>query len=279
MSERGVFAVDRGIWDHPSLAREPFTEREALMWMFGAAAFKPMRIRVGSVSVNLSRGQLAHSLRFMADKWDWSEPRVRRFLTRLKTDAVVSVSTDAGVTVITVCNYNKYQRVSLPDDAATDAQIDAAATQQRRKEEDIQDIQLADAEDARDRVDAVMDAIGVNENPNWYQHRYRIAGWPSSWDLARDVLPTIKRMMVGRTGPPHSPKYFEAAIADAAATRLAPIPIGTSDKRNAKTSGSVIDAADRLVERIRQFDAPAPPDQRSLRIGAGPHPIRAISQG
>lgn len=279
MSERGVFAVDRGIWDHPSLAKEPFTEREALMWMFGAAAFKPMRIRVGSVSVNLLRGQLAHSLRFMADKWDWSEPRVRRFLTRLKTDAVVTVSTDAGVTVITVCNYNKYQRVSLPDGAGTDAQIDAAATQQRRKEEDIQSIQLASDADARDPVERVLEAIGVADNPNWYGHRHRVASWLPNWDLERDILPTVKRMIANRTGPPPTtPKYFEAAIADAAASRLAPIPIGTPGKRNG-TTGTVLEAADRLVERIRQFDAPAPADQRVIRIGAGANPIRAIPQG
>ncbi len=38
MSERGVFAVDRGIWDHPMFACEPFTEREAWQWLIAEAA-------------------------------------------------------------------------------------------------------------------------------------------------------------------------------------------------------------------------------------------------
>jgi hypothetical protein len=87
VSERGVFAVDRGIWDHPSFANEPLTEREAWIWLIGEAAFKPHRRRVGSVAVELKPGQLAASTRFMAGKWGWSESRVRRFLNRLKTDA------------------------------------------------------------------------------------------------------------------------------------------------------------------------------------------------
>lgn len=135
MSERGVFAFDRGIWDHPSFAHEPLTEREAWAWLIGEASFKARTKRIGSVVLDLKRGQVAASLRFMADKWQWSEPRVRRFLKRLKTDAMIDASTDAGITVVNICNYDKYQKVSLPRDAATDAQSDAAATQQRRKVE------------------------------------------------------------------------------------------------------------------------------------------------
>lgn len=136
MSERGVFAVDRGIFDHPTLTGEKFTKVQAFMWLIAEAAWKPHRRAVGSAVVDLKRGQAACSLRFMAGKWGWEEPRVRRFLARLKTDAMIDASTDAGVTVITICNYEIYQRVSLPSDAPTDAASDAAATQQRRKRED-----------------------------------------------------------------------------------------------------------------------------------------------
>jgi hypothetical protein len=136
MSERGVFAVDRGIWAHPLFAEEKFSEREAFLWLVSEAAFRPRRVRVGASFIDLKRGQLAHSLRFMADKWQWPEPRVRRFLGRLKNDAVIVADSDAGQTRITICNYDAYQRVSLPDDAPADAPVDAVATQDRRKEED-----------------------------------------------------------------------------------------------------------------------------------------------
>jgi len=136
MSERGVFAVDRGIWDHPLFADEGFSEREAFIWLVGQASFKPRRVRVGSTFIEVGRGQLVHSLRFMAQKWKWPEPRVRRFLKRLKSDAAIDADSDAGQTRITICNYDAYQKVSLPADAPNDAPSDAPATQHRRKEED-----------------------------------------------------------------------------------------------------------------------------------------------
>jgi hypothetical protein len=136
VSERGVFAVDRGIWVHPAFESEPFTQREAWCWLVSEAAWQDRRVRVATVVVNLKRGQVSHSLRYMAGKWQWTLARVQRFLSRLKTDTMIDTSTDTGVTVITICNYSKYQRVSLPVDTATDT----GPIQDRYKEKDIKDI-------------------------------------------------------------------------------------------------------------------------------------------
>jgi len=137
MSERGVFAVDRAIWDHDILADSaPFSRREAWLWLVSEAAWKPHRRRIAGKTFNLERGQIAASLRFIASKWRWSEARVRRFLICLKTEGMVDAKTDAGMTVLTICNYDSYQRVSLPGDAKAESDTDAAATQQRRKVED-----------------------------------------------------------------------------------------------------------------------------------------------
>lgn len=139
MSTAGVFAVSRGVFDHAAFANEAFTEREAWIWMIGEAAWKARRVRVGSAVIDLKRGQLAVSTRFAASRWQWSEARVRRFLKRLAADAMVTTQTDAHATRITICNYDEYQKVSLPSDAAATQErrtTDAPATQERRKQED-----------------------------------------------------------------------------------------------------------------------------------------------
>lgn len=137
MSERGVFAVDRGIWDHDLLAdSSPFSRREAWLWLVSEAAWKPHRRRLAGKIIDLGRGQFAGSLRFIASKWRWSEPRVRRFFHALISDAMIDAKTDAGITVVTICNYDDYQRVSLPSDANPEVIPDAPATQERRKVED-----------------------------------------------------------------------------------------------------------------------------------------------
>lgn len=238
MSERGVFAIDRGWFDHPSFPREPFTHREAWAWLISEAAFKPVTRRVGSVTVSLERGQLAHSLRFMADKWQWSEPKVRRFLTRLKTDAMALVSSDAGVTVVTVCNYSKYQRVSLPRDAASDAQTDAAATQQRRKEEDTKysndDLDAgAPAKLVSDSSFEIATEIGalcgfsepLEWPPGWAGAPMRVQAWLNEgWHRDHIIGGVREAMAKKRDGPPHSINYFDKPIASFVGKQLAPLP-------------------------------------------------------
>jgi hypothetical protein len=140
MSERGVFAVDRGIWEHDLLTdSEPFSRREAWLWLLSEAAWKPHRRRIIGRTFELKRGQLVASTRFIASKWRWSEARVRRFLSSLISESMVGANSDAGVNVITICKYDDYQRVSLPGDATRESDGDAGATQERRKVEDKED--------------------------------------------------------------------------------------------------------------------------------------------
>jgi hypothetical protein len=186
VSERGVFAVDRGIWDHPSFADEPLTEREAWIWLISAAAFKSHRRRVGSIAIELNPGQLAASTRFMAGKWGWSESRVRRFLTRLKDDAMIDTATDAGVTVVTICNYKKYQKVSLPSDAAYDAQSDATAAQHRRKIENKENKE----------VNSVPNGTGVGA-PIYTDSRHELWGEGVPILISLGVAERHARSMIG----------------------------------------------------------------------------------
>jgi len=143
MSERGVFAVDRAIWEHDYLVDSaPFSRREAWLWLVSEAAWKPHRRRIAGKTYELSRGQLAASMRFIASKWHWSEARVRRFLNGLKNEGMIDANTDAGLTVLTICKYDSYQRVSLPDEAKTEQSSDAGATQERRKVEGKEDKEI-----------------------------------------------------------------------------------------------------------------------------------------
>lgn len=124
----GTFCVARNLWGHPAFKSEPFTEREAWLWIIGYARYRRGVVRVGDALVEVERAELACSLRFMAQAWKWHDSRVRRYLSRLKKMEMISSKTDAGVTVISVCNYERYQ---FPD-----ATADAAPTQHRRKEEE-----------------------------------------------------------------------------------------------------------------------------------------------
>jgi hypothetical protein len=135
MSERGVFAVDRGVWDHPMFAPEPFTEREAWLWMVSAAAWAAKRVRVGRAQVELQRGQLAFATRFLAEKWKWAHSKVVRFLKRLETDTMVSSSATREATLITICNYDKYAFGRNASETQSETQTDTQPERQRNKNE------------------------------------------------------------------------------------------------------------------------------------------------
>lgn len=282
MSERGVFAVDRGIWDHPSFANEPFTEREAWQWLFGEASFKTRTKRIGSVVLQLTRGQIAASLRFMADKWQWSEPRVRRFLKRLKSDAMIDAATDAGITVITICNYNKYQRVSLPRDAAPDATSDAAATQQRRKVEDTEDKEDISQGARAPEVPAVGDGWPADYREQFWQQYPNKVGKPralAKLDSIRKrrcewltILDGLDRYI--RTKPPDRQWLNPETFLNQERWADQPAAVAAHGAKNGRRT--VHDAARDLTAsvaaRIRELDEPAP----ALCDGTGGSPFRLL---
>jgi len=101
--------VSRRIWDHPAFAASEFSEREAFLWLVSEASWKPRTVRAGRAVVNLERGQLCASIRFMATAWTWSKSRVDRFLKRLEKQDMVRAESGTGQLIITLCNYDEYQ--------------------------------------------------------------------------------------------------------------------------------------------------------------------------
>ncbi|MCP3393392.1 hypothetical protein NLM27_32055 [Bradyrhizobium sp. CCGB12] len=204
-----MFAVDRGVFDHPKfLHDEPLSRLEAWLWLLSRAAWRPIRLRISGRVIELRRGQLAASTRYMADRWRWKEPRVRRFLHLLKTDlnndAEIDTQTDAGITVITIRKYDQYQRVSLPANALGDSGIDAGTTHDRRKEEDIKDMEGSEAKasdvgspvyaDAKHQLWAEGVPILVSLGENDGRSRQMVGMWlKQTSDDARRVLSAIQR--------------------------------------------------------------------------------------
>ena len=104
--------VQTSIFDHEIFSHEPFTEREAWLWMITAAAWKDTHHRIGSEVVDVPMGSFFSTIREMQLKWGWrSTTRVSSFLKLLEKQDMISVSSKTGKTQVTVCNYSKYQNV------------------------------------------------------------------------------------------------------------------------------------------------------------------------
>jgi hypothetical protein len=118
----GFFTVDRRMFDHPMFKPEKFCERAAWLWLLREAQWTAGKVRVGRAVIELERGQLAHSRRFIARAWGWDESAVRRVLTRWEKYGAINPQTTRDATIITICNYDEYQLGRPTDDQQPDPQ-------------------------------------------------------------------------------------------------------------------------------------------------------------
>ena len=105
----GTVNISRNLFDSVAFRDEPFTEREAWVWLVMESSWKDRSVRAGDYVTDTERGQLCHSIRYMAKAWEWSPAKAQRYLNRLQKLKMICVKTDTGVTLVTICNYNKYQ--------------------------------------------------------------------------------------------------------------------------------------------------------------------------
>jgi hypothetical protein len=59
--------------------------------------------------IDVLRGQLAWSIKGLADRWGWGQGRVSRFLKELKNDEQIEYQKSNLTTLITIINYDQYQ--------------------------------------------------------------------------------------------------------------------------------------------------------------------------
>ena len=130
----GAVMIARTLWDDAAFQNEPFSEREAWIWMICEAAWKSRQKRVGKVIVDLDRGQLAASIRFMAEAFSWHRNKVDRLIKRLEKCNLIRAESGTGVNVITICKYNDYQLSPKSFGTSAGQQRDSSGTNENKGE-------------------------------------------------------------------------------------------------------------------------------------------------
>jgi len=94
---------------------EPFTKGQAWADLILNANFRDRTAFIAGQQIPVSRGQLAWSEVTLAKRWKWSRGKVRRFLKLLKNDEKIEQQTVQHTSVITICNYEKFQTSDTAD--------------------------------------------------------------------------------------------------------------------------------------------------------------------
>lgn len=226
----GHVLIHRSLFGHPAFRNE--SETMAFAWMIGKAAWRETRVRYKGHAISLKRGQLAISQRDMAGAFDRDKAWIERLWKRLKSEAMIETSVEAGVAVITICNYDRFQGPAGEREAAREAQREAGdeaaarqrrGTEQRREESKKKDSTVARAREPNLPTDvrSVMEVAGFVSPPadiallkEWYA---------LGAELDSDILPSIRRVKARLDRPPFKLKVFDAAIREKVAADQAEI--------------------------------------------------------
>lgn len=103
--------ISRRLFEHHLWCEERiFSRFEAWLDILQSARFEDTKQLIGNRLIEVKRGQMLVSLRYLASRWQWSTKKVGSFLELLIQDGMIKKETpkETGQTVITICNYDKY---------------------------------------------------------------------------------------------------------------------------------------------------------------------------
>ena len=103
----GYIKLHRTIFEN-ELLQEP-QHLKLWLWLLCEARYEEDEIVVSGKKIVLKRGQLSHSLRFIASKLGMGKRAVEGGLRGGQNGDMIRITTGTGQMLITICNYDKYQ--------------------------------------------------------------------------------------------------------------------------------------------------------------------------
>lgn len=141
--DKGWYLMHRGWQKNAMFKKEPFTEREAWEWLVSEATYETKTVSFKGNPIKLTRGQLSHSIRYMADEWKWSKSKIESYLNKLKKWDAIRTDNRTGQNIITICNYDEYQDMKDENRTQTGREIGQPSDNHRTiNNEDNQDKEI-----------------------------------------------------------------------------------------------------------------------------------------
>lgn len=207
-----------------------FSRFEAWVDMLQLAAWRDVEIEYRGESIPLRRGEFVLSVRHAADRWNWSEKRVRGFLDRAQQRAQQRAherariraqrETQAGV-VYLVVNYDTYQAYTdtkgTPKGTPEGTPEGTARAQQRAQEESSSSRSLPEQR--------FLSALPANQRAGWVA---TLDGWRSGMGFPNgraaddaDIDVGLTEYLASERDPSFSAVHVKAFVVKAERNRLA----------------------------------------------------------
>lgn len=109
--------------------KRPFSKFEAWLDLLQLAAHCPTKRIIRGHLIEIGRGEIIASLRYLGERWNWKKDKVAAFLTTIEGDQMIRRSTRQQESVVTLCNYEHYNGCG---DTESDSKPDTDPTRTRQ---------------------------------------------------------------------------------------------------------------------------------------------------
>jgi hypothetical protein len=240
----------RAKWENPVFRN--LLEAGIWSWMCDTAVWQETRVRFNGKLVILQRGQLITSLRFISKGFCVSEQVIRTLLNHLLTDGMINTQLTHAGTVITICNYEKYQSsedtANTPTNTALTQHQHSTNTNNKEDKKIRKEIRCLEGKtDFQKIYETASELFPKLATANTYE----INKWlENDCSVELDILPEIKRKEGQNIG---SWSYFTEPIARAKANRLKPMPEVAATQGGGYQKELSVSEHNRIVmERVKQ---------------------------
>ena len=127
---KGWVTLLRSIQENWVWKTKPFSKGQAWVDLILSANHKDNKVLINGNLREVKRSQFITSQVKLAERWGWNRKTVTRFLSGLKVDEMLDITTDNACTMLTIINYNNLQKNTKTDmDSGRDSEGTAVGTQ------------------------------------------------------------------------------------------------------------------------------------------------------
>lgn len=95
--------------------KDPFDKRSAWIDLLMMANFTDFKVVRNGKLMQRERGEVNTSILYLAERWKWSRPKVKRFLRTLESDGMITTHSTTDGTTVTIEKYDFFQNQGSTD--------------------------------------------------------------------------------------------------------------------------------------------------------------------
>jgi hypothetical protein len=196
--DNGWVLLHRKLFEGYLWKQKPFSKGQAWIDLFANANHQEGGFWIRGIEVKLKRGQIGWSELTMAERWGWSRMKCRRFLNDLEMRQQIVQQKSHLTTIITIVNYEDYQKVDQRRDNRR---------YNRKTTDETQTKNVKNDKENKDEINLVMDEF-YKFNPTLpygHQAQREAAAWVIEKEGGISQAIELVRFVGSLKGKPFAP--------------------------------------------------------------------------